>query len=172
MVLQKSLSEGFKMDINKNIKDCATVHIPPPIFFILCLGIALILEYLFPVKLQGIPFLLRMNIGVILLIIACAIAVSSFIVLIRNKTPFDPAKATIRIVKEGPFRFSRNPLYLSLIIIISGIAFLVFSVWLFIAIPVLFLLLHFYAVKPEECYLSLKFGEEYQAYKNKVRRWI
>jgi protein-S-isoprenylcysteine O-methyltransferase Ste14 len=160
------------MDINKNIKDRAAVPIPPPLFFVLCLGIAFILEYLFPVDLQGIPFILRMIIGAILLIISCAIAISAFIVLIRNKTPFDPAKPTIRIIKEGPFRFSRNPLYLSLIILYSGIAFLVFSIWLFISIPVLYLLLYFFAVKPEECYLSVKFGEEYEAYKNRVRRWI
>jgi hypothetical protein len=52
----KNHTEGFKMNKNKNIKDSADVPVPPPVYFILCLGIAFMLEYLFPVDLKGLPW--------------------------------------------------------------------------------------------------------------------
>ena len=165
-------SDSEKINIDKNTKDCAAVRVPPPLYFIFCLGIAFLLEYLFPVTSGRPALIIRVIIGGILIIASGCFAGSAFLVLIRNKTPFEPAKPTTMIVKDGPFRFSRNPMYLSLLILISGIAFLFCSIWQFIMIPVLFLLLHFCAVKPEESYLSLKFGEEYLAYKTRVRRWI
>ena len=92
--------------------------------------------------------------------------------LIKNETPFDTAKSTIKIVQEGPFRFSRNPLYLSLLILLFGISVLIVSFWLLFTLPILYILFLFKAVKPEEEYLAKKFGEDYLAYSSKVRRWI
>jgi len=158
--------------VDNNLKDCAAIRIPPLLFFFICLGFGFLLEYLLPVDLIGIPLILRRIGGGTLLLFFGYFAVSAFIVLIKNKTPFIPAKPTIKIVQEGSFRFSRNPMYFSLLLLLSGIAILVFSIWLFIAIPVLYFLFLFFAVKPEESYLSGKFGKEYLDYKAKVRRWI
>jgi len=106
------------------------------------------------------------------MLISGYLALSAFVVLIKNKTPFDTAKSTAKIVTDGSFRFSRNPLYLSLLLLLLGIAVLMFSFWLFFTIPILYILFLFNAVKPEESYLSQKFGEEYLDYSAKVRRWI
>jgi len=92
--------------------------------------------------------------------------------LIKNKTTFNTAKSTIKIVTGGAYRFSRNPLYLSLLLLLSGLAVLSASLWFFFTIPILYILLLFKAVKPEESYLSQKFGKEYLDYSAKVRRWI
>ena len=154
-------SDSENINIDKNTKDCAAIRVPPPVYFILCLGIAILLEYLFPIYSGGPVLKIRVIIGGIFIIAAGCFSLSAFIVLIRNKTTFEPQKPTTMIVKDGSFRFSRNPMYLSLIILMSGIAFIFFSMWLFIMIPVIFLLLHFCAVKPEEDYLSLKFKDEY-----------
>jgi protein-S-isoprenylcysteine O-methyltransferase Ste14 len=70
------------------------------------------------------------------------------------------------------YRFSRNPLYFSLLLLLSGVAILLSSLWLFLAIPILYVLFLFKAVKPEEEYLLQKFGDEYLHYSEKVRRWI
>ncbi len=158
--------------MEKNSKDTATIRIPPPLYFFICLGFGLLLEYLFPNHLNKLPLMPRIIVGGILSLFSGYFAISAFFVLNKNKTPFDPARPTIKIVKEGSFRFSRNPMYLSLLLLLSGIAVLVFSLWLFITIPILFFFFLFYAVKPEEEYLSQKFGEEYLDYKAKVRRWI
>jgi protein-S-isoprenylcysteine O-methyltransferase Ste14 len=92
--------------------------------------------------------------------------------VIKNKTTFDTAKSTAKIVKSGAYRFSRNPLYLSLLILLFGIAFSMLSLWLFFTVPILFILFLFNAIKPEEKYLSQKFGKKYLDYSKKVRRWI
>ena len=157
----------------KNIlKDSAAIRIPPPLFFFVCLGFGLLLEYFFPIHLISLSLIPRVIVGYLFILISGYFAVSAFVVLIKNKTPFDTAKSTIKIVTEGSFRFSRNPLYLSLLPLLFGIAFLMFALWLFFTIPILYILFLFKAVKPEENYLSQKFGEEYLDYSSKVRRWI
>ena len=153
-------------------KDSAGIRIPPPLYFFACLGFGLILEYFFPIHLLSISLLPRVIVGCAFALISLYFAVSGFIALIKNKTPFDTAKSTVKIVISGAYRFSRNPLYLSLLLLLFGIAFFMLSLWLFLTVPVLFILFLFKAVKPEENYLSQKFGKEYLAYSAKVRRWI
>jgi len=153
-------------------KDSAGIRIPPPLYFFACLGFGLILEYFFPIHLLSISLIPRVIGGCALALISLYFAVSGFIALIKNKTPFDTAKSTVKIVISGAYRFSRNPLYLSLLLLLFGIAFFKLSLWLFLTVPVLFILFLFKAVKPEENYLSQKFGKEYLEYSAKVRRWI
>ncbi|NQU28627.1 MAG: isoprenylcysteine carboxylmethyltransferase family protein [Candidatus Marinimicrobia bacterium] len=114
----------------------------------------------------------RVIVGCTFILISLYFAVSGFVTLIKNKTPFDTSKSTVNIVLSGAYRFSRNPLYLSLLLLLFGIAVLMLSLWLFFTIPILFILFLFNAVKPEESYLSQKFGKEYLDYLSKVRRWI
>jgi len=158
--------------MEKNLKDSAAIRIPPPLFFFVCLGFGLLLEYLFPIHLISLSLIPRVVVGCVFILISGYFAMSAFVVLIKNKTPFDTAKSTIKIVTDGSFRFSRNPLYFSLLLLLFGIAVLMFSLWLFLTIPILYILFLFNAVKPEESYLSQKFREEYLEYSAKVRRWI
>ncbi len=158
--------------MENNSNDTAAIRVPPPLFFFLCLGFGLLLEYLFPIRLISLPLILRVIVGGIFILISGYFALSAFVALSKNKTPFDTGKPTVKIAIECPFRFSRNPLYLSLLLLLFGIAALASSLWLFITIPILFVLFLFNAVKPEERYLSQKFGAEYLDYKTKVRRWI
>lgn len=76
------------------------------------------------------------------------------------------------IVQHGPYRLSRNPMYLSLAVIVLGIALAVNTVWLVAVLPVLLLWLQRGVIHREERYLARRFGEEYQAYRSRVRRWI
>lgn len=90
----------------------------------------------------------------------------------RFHTPAEPWKPTVRIVRAGPFRFTRNPIYVGLLLVLAGLATLTASGWLAVSVPVLFLLLDRGVVRGEERYLTEKFGEEYVAYTRDVRRWI
>jgi len=96
-------------------------------------------------------------------------ALGAFKALINNKTPYNPAKPTVRIVREGPFGFSRNPLYLSLLFLLGGIAVLLCSLWFVFALIILFILPECLAVRPEERYLTGKLGDDYLDYKASVR---
>ena len=151
--------------------DSVDIRIPPPIFFSISLAFGLLLEYFLPVNIN-IPQVPRAIFGSIFIIISGYFAVSAFVVLINNKTTFDTSKSTTKIVTKGSFRISRNPLYLSLLLLLFGIAVIFFSIWLFLMVPVLYIVLLFKAVKPEERYLTQKFGKEYLEYSSKVRRWV
>ena len=155
-----------------NLKDSADIRIPPPVFLFVCLGCGLLLEYFFPINFIRISLISRVVVGCIIMLFSGYFAVSAFYVLIKNKTTFDTSKSTVKIVTDGAYRFSRNPLYLSLLLLLSGIAVLMSSLWLLFTIPILYIFFLFKAIKPEERYLSQKFGKEYSDYSAKVRRWV
>jgi len=158
--------------MEKSLKDSAAIRIPPPVFFFACLGCGLLMEYFFPINLISLSPIPRVIVGSLFIVISGYFAVSAFFVFIKNKTPFDTSKSTIKIVRDGAYRFSRNPLYLSLLLLLLGVAILLSSLWLFCTIPILYTLFLLKAVKLEERYLSQKFGEEYLTYSAKIRRWI
>ena len=90
----------------------------------------------------------------------------------RAGTNVNPRDPTTAIVVEGPFRFSRNPLYLSLILAYLGITLLVNALWPLLLLPPLLVVLHWGVIAREERYLEAKFGESYRVYKARVRRWL
>ena len=73
---------------------------------------------------------------------------------------------------DGPFRFSRNPLYLSLTGLYLGLAMLINTAWPPLLLPVLLAFLHWGVIRREERYLEVKFGSTYLNYKARVRRWL
>ena len=92
---------------------------------------------------------------------------------LRNAgTPASPYKPVSRVVTEGPFYYTRNPGYLSMAMIYSGIASLANALWAILLLPVALLVIHRGVIEREERYLEGKFGEEYLRYKAQVRRWI
>jgi protein-S-isoprenylcysteine O-methyltransferase Ste14 len=90
----------------------------------------------------------------------------------RHRTGLLPGAATTTVVEGGPFRWSRNPLYVGLLAGSAGVALLAASAWAVLALPVEWALLRWGAVIPEERYLSAKFGATYAAYAGRVRRWL
>ncbi|MEA2029882.1 MAG: isoprenylcysteine carboxylmethyltransferase family protein [Campylobacterota bacterium] len=75
-------------------------------------------------------------------------------------------------ITTGIFRFTRNPVYLALIIVQIGFGFIVDSGWFFVMVLMLFALLNHYIIPNEEKMLEESFGEEYWEYKGRVRRWV
>jgi protein-S-isoprenylcysteine O-methyltransferase Ste14 len=160
------------MSMKNDIKDRASVRIPPPLIFFMCLGMGILLEYLFPFRFITGAWLFRIITGCFLFLVSGLTALSAFIALIKNKTPFNPVKSTKTIVRDGSYRFSRNPMYLALLLLSGSAAILGGSVWLLLALLILFILLERFAIIPEEKYLTDKFGEVYLDYKASVRRWL
>jgi len=87
-------------------------------------------------------------------------------------TPTSPYKPVNHIATEGPFRYSRNPAYLSMTMMYAGIAALRNALWAIVLLPVALLVIQRGVIEREERYLERKFGEEYLSYKARVRRWI
>jgi protein-S-isoprenylcysteine O-methyltransferase Ste14 len=91
---------------------------------------------------------------------------------VRHHTTVNPRGHVMNIISDGPFRYSRNPMYLSLLPLYVGGALLFRLPWAFVLLFPLFLALHFAAFIPEEKYLEAKFGETYLSYKRRVPRWL
>ncbi len=84
----------------------------------------------------------------------------------------NPWKPTPSIIESGPYRFTRNPMYLQLVIICIGFAIMLRNPWILRLTPAAAWVLQRFAIRPEEEYLERKFGEIYLAYKRRVRRWL
>ena len=151
-------------------KETAGVIAPPPLIYLAFLGLGFGLDYAWPVALLSQAT--QYAIG------AACIAVAAFgvtLVLRRFRkagTNIETHKPTKALVTDGPFRLSRNPVYVSLSIFYAGIAIAADNLWaLGLLIPILGLM-RFGVIAREERYLERKFGAAYLAYKSSVRRWI
>jgi len=114
----------------------------------------------------------RLWAGGLLVVLAVMISVAAIRAMARHQTSPHPHQPTSAIVAEGPFRYSRNPLYLSLMLIFSGVTVLTNAATLLLLAPVLLLTLNYGVIVPEERYLERKFGERYRQYRATVRRWL
>lgn len=157
---------------SKKFKDRPLIMAPPPAIFLSCLIAGTGVHALFRSTLGSFPDAARPWVGGGLLALAGLIAASAFLAMARHKTPYNPYKATTRIVQTGAFRFSRNPMYLSLALLLFAAAFL-FNAFSFILMAMVFMvILNHGVIQPEETYLERKFGDKYRAYAAKVRRWL
>ena len=110
--------------------------------------------------------------GIALIVVAPTLALSALFAMLGAGTNIDPAKPAITIVRSGPFRLTRNPMYLALCLLQIALGFFLNDwITLLFVIP-LFFNLHFGVILREERYLEAKFGEEYLALKRSVRRWL
>jgi protein-S-isoprenylcysteine O-methyltransferase Ste14 len=151
-------------------EDRPGVPIAPPLLFVIPLLVSVVIEYFFPtVFVQG-P--IRWIAGVLL--VACGIALNAagFVTQRRAGTDPIPFNPTTKIVSHGLYRFSRNPMYIGFALWTLGLATLLNSMWALLAVPLGLILIDLLVVAREERYLERKFGEEYLAYKQRVRRWI
>ena len=76
------------------------------------------------------------------------------------------------MVTGGPFRYSRNPIYVSDWLVYIGVTLLIQTAWPLFFVPVVWALMRYAVIAHEEMHLEAKFGAEYRAYKSRVRRWI
>src|SRR2546428_9088959 len=110
--------------------------------------------------------------GSVFIILAPTLALWALRTMKAAGTNVDPAKPALTIVRNGPFRFTRNPMYLALCLLQVALGFFLNDwITLFFVVP-LALIMHYGVVLREERYLTAKFGEPYLQYKHEVRRWI
>ena len=152
------------------VSDNANVIAVPPLIYGAALVLGSVIHFLFPISI--LPSNPGRWLGVPLILAAVLIVASAFRALGRAKTAFDVRQPTTTIVTDGPFRYSRNPMYLSLTLLYMGLAVLINSLWILLLILPVVVVIQNGVVKREEQYLERKFGEAYLRYKAQVRRWI
>src|ERR1700704_5260687 len=110
--------------------------------------------------------------GIVLVILAPTLALSALVTFKKAGTNVNPSEPALTIVRGGPFRFTRNPMYLALCLLQVALGFFLNDwITLLFVVP-FFLILHFGVVLREERYLTAKFGEPYLQLKRDVRRWF
>ena len=88
------------------------------------------------------------------------------------RTTVNPYKAASALVTSGPFRFSRNPIYVSDWLVYAGVMFLLQTWWPLLLAPVVWVLMRYGVIRHEEAHLQAKFGADYAAYCKNTRRWL
>jgi protein-S-isoprenylcysteine O-methyltransferase Ste14 len=151
-------------------RDNAGVVAPPPLIYLGPLVLGLLLN-----RKLSVPFLPR---GVARALgwplLAGGVSLMSWFVFTmrRADTPIDPREPVSNLATDGPFRYTRNPAYLSMAMIYAGISSLANALWAILLLPATLLVIQRGVIEREERYLERKFGEEYLGYKGRVRRWI
>lgn len=149
------------------------VGIHPPLLSVAAPVTAVALEWLLPLGLLPRAGALAIVIpGLALLGLAGWLAISGERAFRKAGTNVDPRQASLALVREGPYRFSRNPMYLGMVVLQLGLA-LTFSLdWALIGAVVVWAVLDRAVVVREEAYLTERFGEAYRAYLAHSRRWL
>ncbi|MGA3340643.1 MAG: isoprenylcysteine carboxylmethyltransferase family protein [Methylocella sp.] len=142
----------------------------PPLILGAAIALGLILNYFWPAKVLARS--LAVPLGILIVFVAVAIGLLAVREMVTASTPLDVRKRSTRIVTSGVFQQSRNPIYLGMVLLCTGVAFLVDSLWLLGLVPLFAAILQKGVIEPEEAYLERNFGEEYLRYKARVRRWI
>jgi protein-S-isoprenylcysteine O-methyltransferase Ste14 len=109
---------------------------------------------------------------VVLGVLAVVVGLAGQQALRRAGTPILPGRTTTALVVRGPYRFSRNPLYVGLTLLYLAIACGLGMLWPILLLPLVLVAMHWLVIVPEERYLEAKFGDEYRAYRARVRRWV
>jgi protein-S-isoprenylcysteine O-methyltransferase Ste14 len=151
-------------------QDNPGIKVPPPLIYLLALLLGLVLD-----RRAHVPFLPR-KAGRIIgwpLVGGGVLLGGWFRKTMREAdAPIRTDRPVPRLTTEGPFRFTRNPGYLSLAMLYAGIAVLRNALWAILLLPLVLIVIQREVIGREERYLERTFGEEYLAYKARVRRWV
>jgi protein-S-isoprenylcysteine O-methyltransferase Ste14 len=150
--------------------DAPGVIVLPPLLTLGTLLLAVALNFLWPLRLRA-PVWLRIS-GALPLLGAIVLAVWGRRKMLRAGTNLNPYKPTLSIVTDGPFKFTRNPLYLSNVLAYLGLTIILNTFWPLVFLVPMVLVFDYGIIQREERYLQAKFGDAYLAYRTRVRRWF
>jgi protein-S-isoprenylcysteine O-methyltransferase Ste14 len=154
----------------KDHNDHAAVKIHPPVLLFIHLVAVFLLNWLLPLPFAFPRILVWL--GYLLVLVGIGLPFFAAGRIMQAHTTLDPHGSVTEIVTSGPYRFSRNPIYLGFVCFLVGFTFIFRTYWGLILSPVFIVLLYQLVIKHEEAYLEKKFGEVYTSYKSRVRRWL
>jgi protein-S-isoprenylcysteine O-methyltransferase Ste14 len=161
-------SEKAQIDMGPEVANLGILR--PPYVYLGAIVLGLLLHFAWPVR------LLSRAVSGPLGACAVLVAVALFLWAVRAfrtaGTPVPGNRPTIMIVRTGPYRYSRNPIYLSFSLLQLGIAFWVNGLWLLVTLMPAVALMSFVVIPREEHYLESRFPSDYLPYKASVRRWL
>jgi protein-S-isoprenylcysteine O-methyltransferase Ste14 len=155
----------------ENSTDTSNAVIRPPIAWALAFVVGLALDWLYP--LPFVPaFVPAAWIGGAIFAVGFALAIWAIVTIRKAGTNVETVKPTTAIVESGPYRFTRNPIYVGMFLGQTGLAIGFNSLWLLATLVLFYVVIRYGVVAREEAYLERKFGAVYLDYKARVRRWL
>lgn len=157
--------------MNSARPESAGIIAPPPVLYLGALAVGFIIHAISPQ-----PIFVSVSagawIGMLLLGLSGSFARWSFVTMRQVGTTANPRKPSTALAINGPFRLSRNPIYLAMTGLYLGVSFFANSWWPLVLLVPLLLVMHWGVVLREERYLAKQFGQAYLEYKSSVRRWL
>jgi protein-S-isoprenylcysteine O-methyltransferase Ste14 len=151
--------------------DTANVIIRPPIAWAVAVLAGLALNWLLP--LPFVPAVVPAGwLGSIVLSLALALFVWAIATITWASSNVPTSQPTTTIVDTGPYRLTRNPIYLGMVLGLIGLAIALNSLWLLLTLVPFALVIRYGVIAREEAYLERKFGDVYRRYRARVRRWV
>ncbi|MBD9375368.1 isoprenylcysteine carboxylmethyltransferase family protein [Rhizobium sp. ARZ01] len=158
-------------ETTENMRDNSGAVVRPPIAWMLAVIAGIALDWLYPLPFlpAGVPTGWP---GGILFLAGLALLIWAAMTFRRAGTQIQTTDPTTTIVDDGPYRFTRNPIYIGMFLGLIGLAVAFDSLWLIVLLVPFYLVIRYGVVAREEAYLERKFGDVYLAYKARVRRWL
>lgn len=153
-------------------KDHPGVYIPPPLIYVAFFFLSVALQQLIPLNGHFLRTGTAKAVGWLLFVAGVLMVAPALWKFIVSKNTVVTMKPAHSLQTTGIYAFTRNPMYLGLVLLYSAAGFFKGSWWTFIVIPLLIITVQFYIISREEHYLQRAFGNAYLQYKKKVRRWI
>ena len=149
------------------------MFVPPPLLFVIPIVVAAIVDSRRPWPMdEGNSLVLTLG-GALMIAAGIAIGMGSVYSFRKASTTILPAgRPTTAIVENGPYRFTRNPMYVAMSCAYIGLSLLLNTVWALLLLPMVVIVVDRLVIRREERYLADKFGEPYRAYCARVRRWL
>ena len=158
-------------EASSGFRDSSGAAVRPPIAWALTAIAGLALDWLYP-----LPFLPAAVpagwLGAIVFLAGFALLIWAATTFRNAGTNVPTSQPTTAIVAAGPYRYTRNPIYIGMFLGLIGLAIGFDSLWLLVLLVPFFLVIRHLVVAREEAYLERKFGDGYRAYKARVRRWL
>lgn len=151
----------------------ANVPVIPPVIFGVGLGVGFLFKWFAPLPLVPLRFAGEAAFaGAGVALVGLAFGGWGFFTFVRAKTTPHPNHPVSALVTWGPYRISRNPMYVGLSVFMAGLALLANTPWILATLPHVWLALRRLVIDREEAYLERKFGEEYRSFKARTPRWL
>lgn len=142
----------------------------PPLIYLVAIALGLLVHAMWPEPL--VPDAVSVPLGATIVLIAAALLLSAMRAFRTAGTPVPGNRPTTTIVRAGPYRYSRNPIYLAFSLLQIGIGIWVNTLWLLVTLVPALALMAFVVIPREEQYLEARFPSQYLPYKATVRRWL
>lgn len=151
----------------------AILRVPPPLLFVAAFLAGVGLQRLLPLPPASAPLSSAMHgLGAFLTGAGLALALSSVVIFLYRRTTLIPFGTAATLVIRGPYRFTRNPMYLGLVLVYLGVAGIASMPWPLLLLPLPVAIVNARVIPFEEARLRARFGAEFERYCARVRRWL